>query len=97
MHSSLNTYNCLQGWLKHGSPSIRDAKDDANLQSLVLLLKCLKIMENAAFLSKDNQVYVNIVLLVWCLFFTPVLALKLPSPLQLFVNLSFFCFFLFFS
>lgn len=63
MHSSLNKYDCLQGWLKHGSPSIRGAKDDPNLQSLVLLLKCLKIMENAAFLSKDNQVSEKIVFL----------------------------------
>ncbi|CBI35691.3 unnamed protein product, partial [Vitis vinifera] len=52
---AMNCHSTLEGWLKHGSPSIRDAKDDANLQSLVLLLKCLKIMENAAFLSKDNQ------------------------------------------
>ncbi|XP_034698006.1 uncharacterized protein LOC117923697 [Vitis riparia] len=52
---AMNSHSTLEGWLKHGSPSIRDAKDDANLQSLVLLLKCLKIMENAAFLSKDNQ------------------------------------------
>ncbi|KAL6333594.1 hypothetical protein AAG906_028779 [Vitis piasezkii] len=52
---AMNCHSTLEGWLKHGSPSIRDAKDDANLQSLVLLLKSLKIMENAAFLSKDNQ------------------------------------------
>ncbi|KAJ9690405.1 hypothetical protein PVL29_012853 [Vitis rotundifolia] len=52
---AMNCHSTLEGWLKHGSPLMRDAKDDANLQSLVLLLKCLKIMENAAFLSKDNQ------------------------------------------
>ncbi|EOY28305.1 WAPL protein, putative isoform 1 [Theobroma cacao] len=34
------------------SPHIEDKKD---VQSLVLLSKCLKIMENAAFLSSDNQ------------------------------------------
>ncbi|KAF8391374.1 hypothetical protein HHK36_023678 [Tetracentron sinense] len=34
---------------------IEESKDDLVLQSLVLFLKCLKIMENATFLSKDNQ------------------------------------------
>ncbi|XVF27668.1 hypothetical protein REPUB_Repub14bG0128500 [Reevesia pubescens] len=34
------------------SPHTEDKKD---VQSLVLLSKCLKIMENAAFLSSDNQ------------------------------------------
>ncbi|XP_075513733.1 wings apart-like protein 2 isoform X1 [Primulina tabacum] len=32
-----------------------DSKDTMGQESLVLLLKCLKIMENATFLSKDNQ------------------------------------------
>ncbi|XP_057948933.1 wings apart-like protein 1 isoform X2 [Malania oleifera] len=35
--------------------AMEDIKQDADTQSLVLLLKCLKIMENATFLSKDNQ------------------------------------------
>ncbi|XP_022994335.1 uncharacterized protein LOC111490088 isoform X1 [Cucurbita maxima] len=35
--------------------NMEDARHENSLQSLVLLLKCLKIMENATFLSKDNQ------------------------------------------
>lgn len=46
----------LQGRMERNSPSSQGGKNDLNLQSLVLLLKCLKIMENATFLSKDNQV-----------------------------------------
>ncbi|WOG89855.1 hypothetical protein DCAR_0209094 [Daucus carota subsp. sativus] len=34
---------------------LEESKDDVNLESLMLLLKCLKIMENATFLSQDNQ------------------------------------------
>ncbi|XP_058078033.1 wings apart-like protein 1 [Magnolia sinica] len=48
-------HSVMEGWLKHGFPSFRESKDDAALRSVVLLLKCLKIMENATFLSKDNQ------------------------------------------
>ncbi|XP_022723243.1 uncharacterized protein LOC111280291 isoform X3 [Durio zibethinus] len=42
------------GWVEQSlsSPPMEDKKD---VQSLVLLSKCLKIMENAAFLSSDNQ------------------------------------------
>eukprot|EP00258_Populus_trichocarpa_P020879 XP_024436898.1 uncharacterized protein LOC18102992 isoform X3 [Populus trichocarpa] len=36
---------------------IEDTKDDMRHLSLVLLLKCLKIMENATFLSTDNQTH----------------------------------------
>lgn len=43
--------------MEGSSPSAQDAKADKVLQSLTLLLKCLKIMENATFLSKDNQVH----------------------------------------
>ena len=42
--------------MERSSPSTQCGKIDLSLQSLVLLLKCLKIMENATFLSKDNQV-----------------------------------------
>lgn len=46
----------LQGWSELSLQSLSDSKDYAALESLVLLLKCLKIMENATFLSMDNQV-----------------------------------------
>lgn len=52
----------LQGWIEHSSPSTQDVKKDLNLQILMWLLKCLKIMENATFLSKDNQVNLNVIL-----------------------------------
>ncbi|KAH9796881.1 Wings apart-like protein 1 [Citrus sinensis] len=44
----------FEGWLHLNTP-IQDSKHDSNRHSLVLLLKCLKIMENSTFLSKDNQ------------------------------------------
>lgn len=43
-----NCHNRMQGWFDQ-------AKHKVDTGSLVLLLKCLKIMENATFLSKDNQ------------------------------------------
>lgn len=46
----------MQGWLERGPSLVLDSKDVMGIESLVLLLKCLKIMENATFLSKDNQV-----------------------------------------
>lgn len=52
-------YICLQRWVKDISPLSQELKDDAAVESLVLLLKCLKIMENATFLSTDNQVQVK--------------------------------------
>lgn len=42
--------------MEGGSLSTKDLRNDKRLKSLTLLLKCLKIMENATFLSKDNQV-----------------------------------------
>lgn len=45
-----------QGWSEQSSQCILDSKDNAAVESLVLLLKCLKIMENATFLSTNNQV-----------------------------------------
>ncbi|KAA8515284.1 hypothetical protein F0562_018486 [Nyssa sinensis] len=50
-----NCHTIMEGWLEKSSSSILESKDNADLESLVLLLKCLKIMENATFLSKDNQ------------------------------------------
>ncbi|KAH7664407.1 Sister chromatid cohesion protein [Dioscorea alata] len=48
-------FSTMEIELKHTLHSVRDIKDGAALQCAVLLLKCLKIMENATFLSKDNQ------------------------------------------
>ncbi|KAM1466335.1 hypothetical protein ACFX2I_031544 [Malus domestica] len=47
----------MRGWLKDSSHSIWE-NENSMVRSLVLLLKCLKIIENAIFLSKENQVYV---------------------------------------
>lgn len=65
--SSLNVHIYLQSWMEDGLHSTRDAKVDMNMQSPSLLLKCLKIMENATFLSKDNQVDWNVFILFWLL------------------------------
>ncbi|XP_077241724.1 wings apart-like protein 2 [Tasmannia lanceolata] len=48
-------HSIMEGWLKHSVPPFRELKDDVASQTVALLLKCLKIMENATFLSKDNQ------------------------------------------
>ncbi|CAK9152507.1 unnamed protein product [Ilex paraguariensis] len=50
-----NCHSTMEGWLQQSSSSGRGSKDNVDLESLVLLLKCLKIMENATFLSVDNQ------------------------------------------
>ena len=42
--------------MEYDALSVQDKKDNHHKQSLMLLLKCLKIMENATFLSIDNQV-----------------------------------------
>ncbi|XWS12679.1 hypothetical protein CRYUN_Cryun37aG0110900 [Craigia yunnanensis] len=51
---AMECHSVMEGWVEQSlySPLIKDKKD---VQSLVLLSKCLKIMENAAFLSSDNQ------------------------------------------
>ncbi|GMI72290.1 Wings apart-like protein 1 [Hibiscus trionum] len=51
---AMECHSGLEGWVEKSSssPLIEDKED---VQRLVLLLKCLKIMENAAFLSSDNQ------------------------------------------
>ncbi|KAL5839596.1 hypothetical protein ACOSQ4_012204 [Xanthoceras sorbifolium] len=51
----MNCYSVMEGWKERCSPSIQDTNHHLDLQNFVLLLKCLKIMENATFLSKDNQ------------------------------------------
>ncbi|XP_061983777.1 wings apart-like protein 1 isoform X3 [Populus nigra] len=54
---TMNCHSVIERWTKHNSSSIQDTKDDMRHLSLVLLLKCLKIMENATFLSNDNQTH----------------------------------------
>ncbi|XP_039016195.1 wings apart-like protein 1 isoform X1 [Hibiscus syriacus] len=51
---AMECHSGLEGWVEQSSssPLIEDKKD---VQRLALLLKCMKIMENAAFLSSDNQ------------------------------------------
>lgn len=51
---ALSFHSTLEGLIEHVTPSVRESKE-RNLQCLPLLLKCLKIMENATFLSKANQ------------------------------------------
>lgn len=43
--------------MKDSSLSTKGSRNDKRMKSLTLLLKCLKIMENATFLSNGNQVY----------------------------------------
>ncbi|XP_021597777.1 wings apart-like protein 2 isoform X2 [Manihot esculenta] len=52
---ALKCHSVMETWKGRASATIQDAREESGLQSLVLLLKCLKIMENATFLSKDNQ------------------------------------------
>ncbi|KAI3947571.1 hypothetical protein MKW92_016814 [Papaver armeniacum] len=52
-----NCYSVMEVWSRKTMPSARELKDEGALETVVLLLKCLKIMENATFLSKDNQVH----------------------------------------
>ncbi|XP_004293505.1 PREDICTED: uncharacterized protein LOC101307966 [Fragaria vesca subsp. vesca] len=51
---SMSCHSEMEGWLKGNSPSTWE-KETNMVRNLVLLLKCLKIMENATFLSKENQ------------------------------------------
>ncbi|GAU38472.1 hypothetical protein TSUD_64510 [Trifolium subterraneum] len=54
---TMNCHSDLKNWKDCSSLSTKDLKNDKCLKSLTLLLKCLKIMENATFLSKDNQTH----------------------------------------
>ncbi|XP_024992842.1 uncharacterized protein LOC112526689 isoform X2 [Cynara cardunculus var. scolymus] len=45
----------MEGWLERYSSPTPESQKIVNLESPMLLLKCLKIMENATFLSNDNQ------------------------------------------
>ncbi|XP_050367751.1 wings apart-like protein 2 [Argentina anserina] len=51
---SMSCHSKMEGWLKGNAPSTWEMEIDM-VRNLVLLLKCLKIMENATFLSKENQ------------------------------------------
>ncbi|KAG8385603.1 hypothetical protein BUALT_Bualt03G0062300 [Buddleja alternifolia] len=48
-------HSIMEEWLERSPTFALDLKDISGLESLLLLLKCLKIMENATFLSKDNH------------------------------------------
>ncbi|XP_020247233.1 uncharacterized protein LOC109824990 isoform X2 [Asparagus officinalis] len=53
----ISCHSTMERWLKCRSSSVSELKNGAILESVILLLKCLKILENATFLSKDNQGY----------------------------------------
>ncbi|KAI4296697.1 hypothetical protein L6164_036637 [Bauhinia variegata] len=54
---ALTCHSDFEGWMEDSSLSTKDMRNNKLLKSLTLLLKCLKIMENATFLSKDNQIH----------------------------------------
>ncbi|KAI4299360.1 hypothetical protein L6164_032827 [Bauhinia variegata] len=54
---TMTCHSDFEGWMKDISLSTKDLRNEKQLESLTLLLKCLKIMENATFLSKDNQIH----------------------------------------
>ncbi|KEH31101.1 putative wing apart-like protein [Medicago truncatula] len=54
---TMNCHSDLKNWKDYSSLSTKDLRNEKRLKSLTLLLKCLKIMENATFLSKDNQTH----------------------------------------
>ncbi|KAF3796193.1 Wings apart-like protein-like protein [Nymphaea thermarum] len=52
---AVDCYSVLEAILKESMSPLHELKSGDSLQSLALLAKCLKIMENSTFLSKDNQ------------------------------------------
>ncbi|CAN1231926.1 Wings apart-like protein 1 [Linum grandiflorum] len=52
---AMSSYSVIEKLESQRSSSSQSAQDVLLLPSLVMLLKCLKIMENATFLSKENQ------------------------------------------
>lgn len=52
---AMNCHSDMESWMENNLPLSQDTKIDMDMQCLSLLLKCLKIMENATFLSKENQ------------------------------------------
>ncbi|XP_015943275.1 wings apart-like protein 1 [Arachis duranensis] len=55
--TTLKCQSHLKCWVEDSYLSTKDVRNDKQLKSLTLLLKCLKIMENATFLSEDNQAH----------------------------------------
>uniref|UniRef100_J3N3R5 Wings apart-like protein C-terminal domain-containing protein n=2 Tax=Oryza brachyantha TaxID=4533 RepID=J3N3R5_ORYBR len=53
----VNCHSTLENLIKDTSTSALDLKEGPSLQSAALLLKCLKILENATFLSDDNKTH----------------------------------------
>ncbi|CAH8372284.1 unnamed protein product [Eruca vesicaria subsp. sativa] len=51
----MDCHTVMERWVECDTLSYQDKKDSLHKQTLMLLLKCLKIMENATFLSPDNQ------------------------------------------
>ncbi|GAB2231434.1 hypothetical protein Droror1_Dr00010441 [Drosera rotundifolia] len=52
---AISFHSIMEEWLQHASLRSTEPKEDDRLENLALLLKCLKIMENATFLSQENQ------------------------------------------
>ncbi|KAK7400542.1 hypothetical protein VNO78_11751 [Psophocarpus tetragonolobus] len=52
---TINCHSDLKNWKKNRST--KDSRNDKRIKNLTLLLKCLKIMENATFLSNNNQTH----------------------------------------
>ncbi|KAK4493160.1 hypothetical protein RD792_017985 [Penstemon davidsonii] len=48
-------HSTMEEWLMKSPHFALDLEEGLGLESLAVVLKCLKIMENATFLSKDNQ------------------------------------------
>ncbi|KAL1222861.1 Wings apart-like protein 1 [Cardamine amara subsp. amara] len=51
----MDCHAVMERWVEFNTLAVQDKKDNLHKQSLMLLLKCMKIMENATFLSTDNQ------------------------------------------
>ncbi|XP_010533905.1 PREDICTED: wings apart-like protein homolog [Tarenaya hassleriana] len=51
----MDCHTVMERPVENHNISVRNKKDDVNKHSLILLLKCLKIVENATFLSRENQ------------------------------------------
>ncbi|KAL1537496.1 wings apart-like protein 2 [Salvia divinorum] len=54
-----NCHSTMEEWLEKSPIFALDSKDKLGLDSLVVLLKCLKIMENTTIRSKDNQCHLH--------------------------------------
>ncbi|KAG8092122.1 hypothetical protein GUJ93_ZPchr0012g22192 [Zizania palustris] len=53
----VNCHSALENLVKDASTSASDLKEGTSVQSAALLLKCLKILENATFLSDHNKTH----------------------------------------